>query len=491
MYRGPIERESRTPTVAIVGAGMSGLCMGIKLKQAGIESFTIYEKADAIGGTWRENTYPGLSCDVPARYYSYSFEPNPDWSHSFSPGPEIWRYFERVADKYGLRSHISLGQEVTSARFEDGRWRLRTNAGEESEADFLVSACGVLHHPRHPQIEGLESFAGHAFHSARWDHDVELEGKRVAVVGTGSTGVQIVSDIAERVERLVLFQRTAQWIFPLPNREYSRLTRALLRRFPALNRFSYHAWRATLEATFARAVIEPGWQRRMISWICRRHLRKVEDPELRHKLTPDYQPMCKRLVFSAGFYEAMQRPNVELVTEPIERVEPAGVVTRDGVLHEIDVLVLATGFDTHAYMRPMEVVGADGITLAEAWEEGPRAYRTVALPGFPNLFMLMGPHSPIGNHSLIAIAETQADYVMHWIRMFREGRIAAAAPSSEATARFNEEMRSALPGTVWVTGCQSWYLGKDGKPELWPWTPERHRQMLREPDLEEFEVRAA
>jgi cation diffusion facilitator CzcD-associated flavoprotein CzcO len=476
------------PRVAIVGAGMSGLCMAIKLKRAGIHSFTIYEKADAVGGTWRDNTYPGLTCDVPSRFYQYSFELNPDWTQVFAPGPEIWGYFERVADRYGLREHLKLGKEVVSARFEDGRWRIRTADGEEATADFVVSACGVLHHPRVPEIEGLDSFEGASFHSARWDHDAELRGKRIAVVGTGSTGVQIVTDLADTAGRLLHFQRTPQWILPAPNRPYARWERALQQRFPRLGWLEYRLTEWALGHTFSRAVVQPGWQRRLISWICRMNLRAVRDPELRRRLTPDYEPMCKRLVVSSGFYGAMQRPNVELVRERIERVEPAGIVTSDGVLHEVDVIAFATGFDSHAYLRPMEVVGEGGVDLEEVWREGPRAHRTVAIAGFPNFFLLMGPHSPVGNYSLVAIAEDQAGFAMRWIRMWREGRLAKVAPSEEAMTRFNEEMRGAMPDTIWTSGCDSWYLGKDGRPEVWPWTPERHRALLRDPDPREFEL---
>ncbi|MGH3519892.1 MAG: flavin-containing monooxygenase [Haloechinothrix sp.] len=478
----------RQPTVVIVGAGMSGICMGIKLKQAGIESFTIYEKGSSVGGTWRDNTYPGLSCDVPSRFYQYSFRSNPDWTHLFSPGREIWEYFDRAADEYDLGPHITFNTEVLGADFANGRWRIRTSDGKETVADFLISATGVLHHPRYPDIEGLDTFAGAAFHSARWDHDAELAGKRVGVVGTGSTAVQLTSDIARKVERLLVFQRSAQWVFPVPNWRYSRHTRATYRRIPALSRIGYLGYKKLLDVTIFRAVIEPGWQRWLMSSICRLNLRTVRDPELRRALTPDYQPMCKRLVMAPHFYREVQRANVDIVTEGIQRVEPRGIVTRDGRLHELDVLVLATGFDSHAYVRPMELAGVAGITLEEAWRHGPRAYRTVALPGFPNFFMLMGPHSPIGNYSLVAIAETQVRFVMKWISRWCAGEVATLVPTEEATERFNLQMRAAMPSTVWVTGCRSWYLGKDGVPELWPWTPAKHEAMLREPDPAEFHL---
>jgi cation diffusion facilitator CzcD-associated flavoprotein CzcO len=473
--------------VIVVGAGMSGMCVAHRLLRAGIDDVTMYEKAHEVGGTWRENTYPGLSCDVPSRFYSYSFAPNPEWTRAFAPGAEIQRYFVQAADTMGLRPLIRFGAEVTGASWHAGRWRVRTADGRTDTADVLVAATGVLHHPRLPDIAGLETFAGDVFHSARWDHSVPLQGRRIGVVGTGSTAVQITCALADVAERLHVFQRTAQWILPVPNHRYARVTRWAFRRWPALSRLTYRYYQRQLELTLGRAVVEPGWQRSLTAALCRLNLRLgVRDPELRRRLTPGYEPMCKRLVMSGGFYRAIQRPGVELVTDAIERVEPRGIVTRDGRLHELDVLVLATGFDTHAYVRPMELVGPGGTTLDEAWADGPRAYRTVALAGFPNFFMMMGPHSPIGNHSLVAIAETQADYIARWLQELVARGITSVAPTAEATDRFNAEMKRAMPGTVWVTGCSSWYLGPDGLPELWPWTPARHRELLAEPDPADF-----
>ncbi len=485
----PSGQGGNSPRVAIVGAGMSGLCMGNALKHAGLDDFTIYEKAEEVGGTWRENRYPGLSCDVPSRFYSYSFAPNPDWSSVYSPGPEIQDYFVRMADELGLRSQIRFGSEVTETRWEDGRWVLRTRDGNSDVADVVVTATGVLHHPKFPDIPGLESFAGATFHSAQWDESVALGGARVAVIGTGSTGVQITTALAGVAGQLELYQRTAQWILPVPNREYSPLLRKAFRRFGRLNRLSYRFYQAQLEVILGQAVTKDGVFRKLISALCRLNLRYgVRDPELRRKLRPDYQPMCKRLVMSAGFYPAIQQPGVELVTDAIDHIEPSGIVTTDGRLHELDVIVLATGFDPHAYMRPMEIVGPRGLTLEQAWADGPRAYRTVALPGFPNLFTLMGPHSPVGNHSLIAVAETQSRYIVNWVRRLAANEVSSVTPTERATADYNRELRDSLPGTVWSTGCTSWYLDEKGVPELWPWTAGRHREMLREPIDEDFEV---
>jgi len=480
----------RAARVAIIGAGMSGLCMAITLRRAGITDITIYEKADSVGGTWRDNTYPGLSCDVPSRFYQFTFAPKPDWSHLFSPGAEIRDYFTTVARDFGLAERIRFGTEVVHAEFNRDHWQLHTSRGDTQDIDFLISATGILHHPRYPAIKGLDDFAGAMFHSARWDHNVALAGKRVAVIGTGSTGVQIVCGLAGEASRVELFQRSAQWIFPLPNPAYSRVTKTLQRTLPSLAELTYRGYRATIEF-FAQALVKPGWRRRLISGICRANLRTIRDPRLRRALTPDYQPMCKRLVISGRFYRAIQRPDVELVTERIDRVVAEGILTADGRLHEVDVIALATGFDAHAFLRPMTLVGEEGRTLDEAWRDGPRAHLTVALPGFPNFFMLMGPHSPVGNYSLTAIAETQANHALDWIQRWRGAEFDTVAPTQAATDSFNTEMRAAMPDTVWTTGCASWYLGQDGQPELWPWTPDRHRTRLSWLDPADYDLRSA
>jgi cation diffusion facilitator CzcD-associated flavoprotein CzcO len=479
----------RTPKVAIVGAGMSGLCMAAKLQDAGFDRFTIFEKADEVGGTWRDNTYPGLTCDVPSRFYSYSFRPNPGWSRFMPPGPEIQAYFRGFADERGVRSRIRFGEDVTSARYGDGMWWVTTGSGEEA-FDVLVTATGVLRVPRYPTIRGLDAFSGTTFHSARWDHSVSLHDNRIGLIGTGSTGVQITSELGGKVQRLKIFQRTPQWVCPTPNMRYRRYTKSALRRWPVLNGLAYRFWQGYFENVFGRAVVEPCWQRRLVAAMCRWNLRfSVRDPNLRRKLTPHDEAMCKRQVVAGHYYQAIQRPGVDVVTEAIDHVERNGIVTADGTLHELDVLVLATGFDARAYVLPMTIVGEGGLTLQEAWNDGPRAYRSVAVPGFPNMFMMMGPHSPIGNQSLVPIAEDQADYALWWIKQIADGRVASAAPSEAATQDYNDEMKSAMPQTVWMTGCSSWYLGKDGLPELFPWQPKRHHELLRTPDKRDFEVR--
>ena len=481
----------RALKVAIIGAGMSGLCMAIKLQDAGIDSFTIFEKADDVGGTWRDNTYPGLTCDVPSRYYSYSFRPNPDWSHVLPPGPEIQAYFRQVAEERGIRPHIRFGCDVISARYHDGQWQLTTADGEET-FDVLITATGLLRVLRYPEIPGLETFAGPAFHSARWDHSISLPDKRIGLIGTGSTGVQLTAELGGKVRQLKVFQRTAQWICPMPNPRYSPPIRVALRRWPKLNGLAYRFWGWYVRAMFGSAPIRPGFSRRWFTFLCRWNLRlSVRDPQLKAKLTPKDLPMCKRLIFAGHFYRSVQQPGVEVITEPIDHIEPRGIVTADGALHELDLLVLATGFDARAYVRPLAVIGEGGLTLDEAWVDVPMAYRSVAVPGFPNLFMLMGPHSPFGNQSLIPIAEDQANYAMWWINQLRDGVVRSAAPTEAATREYNERMKAAMPQTIWVTGCSSWYLGKDGLPELFPWTPDIHHELLCQPELADFDVRTA
>jgi len=481
----------RALKVAIIGAGMSGLCMAIKLQDAGIDSFTIFEKADDVGGTWRDNTYPGLTCDVPSRYYSYSFRPNPDWSHVLPPGPEIQAYFRQVAEERGIRPHIRFGCDVISARYHDGQWQLTTADGEET-FDVLITATGLLRVLRYPEIPGLETFAGPAFHSARWDHSISLPDKRIGLIGTGSTGVQLTAELGGKVRQLKVFQRTAQWICPMPNPRYSPPIRVALRRWPKLNGLAYRFWGWYVRAMFGSAPIRPGFSRRWFTFLCRWNLRlSVRDPQLKAKLTPKDLPMCKRLIFAGHFYRSVQQPGVEVITEPIDHIEPRGIVTADGALHELDLLVLATGFDARAYVRPLAVIGEGGLTLDEAWVDGPMAYRSVAVPGFPNLFMLMGPHSPFGNQSLIPIAEDQANYAMWWINQLRDGVVRSAAPTEAATREYNERMKAAMPQTIWVTGCSSWYLGKDALPELFPWTPDIHHELLCQPELADFDVRTA
>jgi cation diffusion facilitator CzcD-associated flavoprotein CzcO len=479
---------SRPLRVAIVGAGMSGLGLGMRLVKAGHADFTIFEQATDLGGTWHHNSYPGLACDVPSRFYTYASEPNQDWTQFFPGGHEIWAYFDRVAERYGLRDHIRFGDAVTAATWDGSRWAVTSRSGDQGLFDVLVTATGVLNIPHFPDIPGLSDFSGPVMHSARWDHAVDLADQRVGVIGNSSTGVQIISALAPEARRLAVFLRTPQWILPLPNWHYTAFGRRVVGRSKRISRLAYRLYKWVFELTFGEATVHPGWQRTVMSALCRWHLRRVKDPELRRKLTPDFEPMCKRIVMGLGFYRAVQRPNVDVVTDAIERIVPEGVVTADGILHRLDALVLATGFDAQAFMRPLALTGVDGVTLDQAWAEDPYAYRSVALPGFPNFFMLVGPHSPFGNFSVIPIAEAQADYIMKWVKMLAEGPIRSMSPRPEPTAAYNADLAEAMPSTIWMSGCASWYLDKHGRPNTFPGTPAQHRALLREPNLAHFDL---
>ncbi len=489
----PWADDGRQPAIAIIGAGMSGIAAVVKLRQAGYTNLTVYEKTDRVGGTWRENTYPGLSCDVPSRWYSFSFALNPDWTHRFSYGPEIQAYMEKVADDFGVTDIVRFETPVTRLEYEGPTWRLTTGSGEEHVYDVVISATGILHHPMLPDIEGLDSFSGARFHSARWDHSVELSGKRVGVIGTGSTAAQIVGAITDDVAEMHVFQRTPQWMAPLPQKKYSKLLKRVMRLFPFLQRLGYRYYFWSMLRTFGAATVGDKRMQAVLSRACQKNLdQNVADPELRAKLTPDYQAACKRLVFCSDFYPAISQDHAHLVTEPIARVTPAGVETTDGKVHELDVLVLATGFDPSAFILPTRVTGEDGRDLESFWDGAPRAHRAVALPGFPNFWMLEGPTGPVGNLSLITVTEHQLDYVISMLDRMKAEGLAAVAAREEAFAAYNQSMREAIPNTVWVTGgCTSWYIDKTGLPNLYPWAPRTYLESMKAPDFSEFRLMKA
>ncbi len=484
---GPL--HARSLRVAVIGAGMAGILSSIRLGSLGIDH-VVFEKADRIGGTWRDNTYPGLTCDVPAHSYTYSFARNPDWTHWLADGPQIQQYFERVAEEHDVLRHVRFGDEVVRLEFADGRWHLATAAGHHDVFDVVIAATGVLHHPNVPRFEGIDTFAGASFHSARWDHSAPLDGKRVGVIGTGSTAVQITSALVPRVEQYHLFQRTPQWVFPAANPAYTDEEKARFRADPEAFEELIGQLASALNDRTANAVIDvdspllADIERR-----CRENLDTVCDPDLRHRLTPSYRAMCKRLIVSADFYEVIQQPHAHLVTEPIERIEPAGVRTADGELHELDVLVLATGFRADRFVRPTSVIGRDGLELDDAWRDGPTAYLSVTVPGFPNFFMLNGPNGPVGNFSLIEIAERQLDYALQLVDGLRRGEYREVSPTVDATERFEAERRAAAKHTVWASGCNSWYLDQSGVPASWTFSHDRFVAEMNAPRPEDFEFR--
>lgn len=458
--------------VAIVGTGFSGLGMAIQLKRAGIDSFLLLEKAGEVGGTWRENTYPGAACDVPAHLYSFSFEPNPAWSQVYAPQAEILEYLRHCARKYGLLPHIRFHAEVTGAELDEARgtWTVITKDGRRVRARSLVLGNGALHLPVFPAIPGRESFQGTAFHSACWRHDVDLTDKGVAVIGTGASAIQFVPPLAARARKLYLFQRTPPWILPRDNTRFSEARRRLFARLPGVA-WLYRAaiywgleWHAVL-------FLRQSWLSRLVEWAARKHLAaSVPDPKLRGLLTPGYRLGCKRVLMSDDYYPALQRPNVELVCEGIESIGPRGVRTRDGVEREVDAIVYGTGFDVSRYLAPIRVVGRQGRELNEVWSGTPSSYLGIAVSGFPNLFLMMGPNTGLGHNSMVFMLEAQARYALQAIQQLRSRPLRWLEVRPEVQARFNEEVQHRLRRTVWQSGgCHSWYQTASGhNSALWP-----------------------
>jgi cation diffusion facilitator CzcD-associated flavoprotein CzcO len=460
-----------TAMVCIIGTGFGGLGMAIRLKQAGIDDFVVLEKEQDVGGCWRDNHYPGAACDVPSHLYSFSFEPKTDWSRKFAPQPEIHDYLRHCADKYSLRPHIRFDTEVASAEFDAGRgvWTVRSTDDRVFEARMLVSACGQLNRPAYPQLKGLDDFAGPRFHSARWDHDVDLRGKRVAVIGSGASAIQFVPQIAAQVGHLDLYQRTAPYVMPKPDRRYTAVEQQLYSRLPAAQRLDRIAqyWTHEVRAlAFTRfsGLLKP------YRWRFHKYLqRNIRDPQLRQQLEPDYPIGCKRVLISNDWFEALARPNVEVVTDAIERVIPHGIRTRDGREHPADVMIYGTGFQATDFLAPMQVRGLDGLDLNEAWRGGAEAYLGMTVSGFPNLFMLYGPNTNLGHSSIVFMLESQIGYVMQAVERLRGGEVRWLDVKPQVQQRFNRALQQRIKHTVWDQGCSSWYKTADGKnTNNWP-----------------------
>jgi cation diffusion facilitator CzcD-associated flavoprotein CzcO len=468
--------------VVIVGAGFSGLAAGILLKKAGIESFTIVEKADGVGGTWRANTYPGAACDVQSHLYSYSFEPNPSWSRSYGPQAEILAYLERCAEKYGLYPHCRFDTAVTGADFDEARglWTVHTTRGD-LPARALVLGNGALHLPAYPDIPGLDTFAGASFHSARWDHRYSFRSKRVAVIGTGASAIQFVPLIAKEVDQLHLFQRTPPWILPKPDREMTARERWLMERVPGMHWLRRTGLYWQLESRAYPLIHDAPRISALGERIAKRFIaRTIPDPALRAKVTPDYRLGCKRILLSNDYYPALARPNVELVTDGIERVERNGIRTKDGALREVDAIVLGTGFRVADYLSSVRVVGRGGRELNDEWRTRLASYLGITVSGFPNLFLLMGPGTGLGHNSMIFMIEAQARYAAQSIASLARSGVAFMDVRPDAQRAFTDELERKNAATVWASGCSSWYRTPNGGLVTWPgftfdyWRRTRH-----------------
>jgi cation diffusion facilitator CzcD-associated flavoprotein CzcO len=463
--------------VAVLGAGFGGIGAGAALRRAGIERFAIFERADTVGGTWRDNTYPGCACDIPSHLYSFSFAPNPGWTRSFPSQPEIEAYLERTTDALGLRERIRFGTEVAELRWDDAtaRWRLRLGDGEVVEARSVISATGFLSRPAVPDLPGLERFGGAVFHSARWRRDHDLTGERVGVVGTGASAVQIVPEVARVAGHVTVFQRTAPWVLPRDDRPSPAWRRRLYARLPFLQRL--HRWRLYLRhETFAVAFLGPPRVRGVVAEQIERAWQEavsehVTDPALRERLTPHFEPGCKRLLFSSEWYPTLARPDVDLVTEPLAEVVPGGVRTADGVVHELDALVLATGFRATDFLAPLRVVGRDGLDLDRHWRQGAATHLGITVAGFPNLYLLVGPGTGLGHSSIVFMIEAQLRYVVGALLERRRRAVPAIELRADVEASAYDELQRRMARTVWSSGCSSWYRSPDGRIDtLWPGT---------------------
>jgi cation diffusion facilitator CzcD-associated flavoprotein CzcO len=479
--------------IGILGAGFSGIGMAIRLRQAGIEDFVVLERSDDVGGTWNDNTYPGCQCDIPSHLYSFSFALNPEWTRTYPLQQEIWAYLRRCVERFGVRDHIRLGTELTGADWDEeaGLWRLETSRGPLS-VEVLVAAPGALSQPSLPAIAGLESFRGRSFHSAQWDHDHDLTGRRVAVVGTGASAIQVVPRIQPLAESVEVFQRTPPWVMPHRDRPISRIERRIYRRFPQLQRL-VRAW-----VYWSRELLVPGFVHypgllKGPERMARRHLEKqVPDPELRARLTPTYRIGCKRIVPSNEWYPALTKPNVQVVTEPIRELSPNGIVTADGTEHELDTVVFATGFQVTDIPLARLVRGRDGLLLSELWDGSPQAYMGASVAGFPNFMLLVGPNTGLGHNSLVFMIEAQIAYVLGALRAMEERAATRLEVKAEAQRAFNAKLQRRMQGTVWKTGgCASWYLDAHGKnTTLWPGSTWRFWQRARRFDPQSYRFSA-
>lgn len=473
--------------VLIVGSGFSGLAQGVLLDRAGIKNWLILEKGNDVGGTWRENTYPGAACDIPSHLYSFSFEPNPTWTRSYSPQEEILNYLRRVADKYDLRGRIRFDTEVVKATWSASHWTIQTKGGETLRARALVLGVGGLHIPALPNIEGLDAFEGARFHSAQWNHDVDLSGKRVAVIGTGASSIQFVPRIAPKVSKLDLFQRTPPWVMPKPDYPIGERARSLYTSIPFTQKLVRTALYWNQEWKAAPLLGNAPRLAKAAAWVGRRHLEKsIPDPVLREKLTPRYQMGCKRILLSNDYYPALLRPNVEVITDAIDRVEKNGVRTKDGVLHQSDALILGTGFKVAEYLSSIRVEGTRG-ELNDTWKKETATYLGITVSGFPNMFLLMGPNTGLGHNSMIFMIEAQARYATRCIAALRDFQSMDVKP--EMQQAFTRELAERTEGTVWKSGCKSWYQGDDGRNlAIWPGYTVEYWQRTRKVDLDAYAI---
>jgi cation diffusion facilitator CzcD-associated flavoprotein CzcO len=458
--------------VAVVGGGFGGVGAATMLKRAGYDDVTVFERGERIGGVWHNNTYPGAACDIPSHLYEFSFAPNPRWSRRYAPQAEIQAYLEDTARRYGVFDRIRTSTEVRTAAWDEQRrvWRIETSAGPH-EAEVLLTACGQLSVPTVPPLPGLDSFSGPAFHTAQWRHDVDLAGKRVAVIGTGCSAIQVVPAIQPEVAQVDVYQRSPGWTFPKMDFPYSERAQRMFERFPVLQRLDRQSVFLFQELA-AAGMTKHRWLLKLFRRISQRRIDKaIADPELRRKVTPTDEIGCKRIMLTDEWYPTLTKPNVELIVDRIAEVTPGGIRTQSGVERPADAIVMGTGFATHGFVAPMEITGAGGRRLADEWAEVPRAYLGLSVPGFPNLFLLYGPNTNGGSGSVVNTIECGVNHVIAALGELDRADARRIEVRRHAADAFDRELRTALSGTVWHSGCTNWYVDENGHdPNQWPWT---------------------
>lgn len=456
----------------IIGGGFAGIGIAIQMKKHGMHDFVILERADDVGGVWRDNVYPGCACDVPSHLYSFSFEPKPDWSRHFGPQAEIHAYLKHCVDKYALAPHLRLGDGVSRCEYDEASaaWSVHTEKGLTHRATFLLNGMGGLSNPAMPDIEGLDDFAGPAFHSARWDHGADLDGKRVAVIGTGASAIQFVPGIIDRVGHLDLYQRSAPWVMPKEDGDIPQALKALYRRSPAVHRMARERIYWKLEARILAMVKNPKLMTRYAETAALAYLgEQVKDPQLRATLTPDYRMGCKRILLSNDWYRAITQDKVDVLTTGIERITAGGVVDRQGVERPVDVIILGTGFQAQSPVKKGTFLGRGGLDLAAHWGSTPTAFKGATVHGFPNLFMLGGPNTGIGHTSMIYMLEAQFAYAIDAMRLMEQRGLRSVEVRKEYQDAYNERLQRQTTSTIWGTGCSGWYFNADGvNTTLWP-----------------------
>ena len=487
----PTVLGSKPLDAVVIGAGFSGICMGVKLKEAGLQ-FRIVEKAGNIGGTWRDNTYPGCACDTQSHHYSYSFAPNPDWSRLFPPQPEILEYLKGVARSHGLMPSIHFGEQVVGLEFDAAQslWLVTTASRNIYRARFVISSVGQLNHPAIPEIPGIESFAGDAFHSARWNHRCSLAGKMVAVIGSGASAIQLIPPVAEQAEKLLVFQRSPNWLIPKNDRPYTEREKQRFRKFPLLEKLHrygiYWSWERTWPEFRAGSRIARRRKAEASTDIASR----VSDPKLADDLTPDYPLGCKRILLADNFYPAMQRDNVTLITESIEEIDETGLRTADGIHHEVDVIIYATGFRSHDFLKDIDVQGPAGRNLRNQWNGRPAAYLGMCIPNFPNLFMTYGPNTNLGHNSIIFMIECQARYIISAIERTMQQQATSITVTERAMSDFLARLDREMRGTAWLGNCSSWYKNEAGEViNNWSTTTYKYWWRTRKPKWSHFTLK--